>query len=67
MTSSRDILTSAKELIKLHGFKGASDHAADRIATLLERKDMEGVAVWRQIRAALLDVSDIRFPSDAVN
>ena len=45
-------LTSANELIKLHGLKGASDHAADRIALLLERKDMEGIAVWRQIRAA---------------
>ena len=67
MTSPRDILTSAKALIKQHGLKGASDHAADRIAELLERKDMEGVAVWRQIRAALLDVSDVRFPSDPVN
>ena len=67
MTPSRDILTSANELIKLHGLKGASDHAADRIADLLERGDDEGVAVWRQIRAALLDVSDIKFPSDPVN
>ena len=67
MTSPRDFLTSAKELIKRHGLKGASDHAADRIAELLERGDMEGAYVWRQIRAALLDVSDIRFPSDKVN
>ncbi len=67
MSISRNILTPAKELIKLRGLKGASDHAADRIATLLERKDMEGVALWRQIRAALLDVKDIEIKGDALN
>ena len=56
----------AKDLAKVAD-KGASDHAADRIAALLERGDDEGAFVWRQIRAALLDVSDKRFPSDPVN
>lgn len=67
MTSSLDIHRTAKELIKQHGLKGASDFAADRIARLLDLQDLDGVAVWRQIRAALLDVSDIKFKDDPVN
>jgi len=67
MTSDIDILRSARELIDQRGLKGASDHAADRIATLDSLGDMDGVHVWRRIRAALLDVSDIRFKDDAMN
>ena len=67
MTSSLDIHRTAKELINKHGLKGASDFAADRIARLLDLQDHDGVAVWRQIRAALLDVSDIKFEDDPVH
>ena len=45
----------------------ASDHAADRIAELTERGDRDGAFAWRKIRAALLDLSDVRFRGDAVN
>jgi hypothetical protein len=62
-----DIHRTAKELIKQHGLKGASDYSADRIKRLIDFHDHDGVAVWRRIRAALLDVSDIRFEDDPVN
>ncbi len=67
MTSDLDIYRTANELIQQHGLKGASDYAADRIATLTDFQDHDGVAVWRKIRAALLDVSDIKFKDDGVH
>ena len=67
MTSDLDIYRSAKVLIEQHGLKGASDHAADRIAELMEHGDTDGAFAWRKIRAALLDLSRIRFKGDAVN
>ena len=67
MTSNLDIHRTAKELIEQRGLKGASDYAADRIKMLMDVQDHDGVAVWRQIRAALLDVSDIKFKDDPVN
>ncbi len=67
MTSEQDIYRSAQVLIKQHGLKGVSNFAADRIALLLERNDHDGADVWRRIRVALLDLSDIRFKDDPVN
>lgn len=67
MTTNLDIYRTANELIKQHGLKGASDYAADRIATLTDFQDHDGVAIWRKIRAALLDISDIKFKDDPVN
>ncbi len=67
MTSDRDIYTSAKTLLDQHGLKGASEHAAERIHTLNELGDDKGAAVWGKIRAALLDLSDMRFKDDAIN
>ena len=37
--------------------------AGERIAELTERGDRAGAFIWRKIRAALLDLSDIRFNS----
>ncbi len=54
MTSKIDIYRTAQELINQRGLKGASDHAADRIAELTERGDMDGAAAWRNIRAAIV-------------
>ena len=67
VTSNLDIYRTAKELIKQHGLKGASDYAADRIARLLDLQDHAGVVVWRKIRGALLDLSDIKFKDDPIN
>jgi len=67
MTSDLNIFSSAQELIIQHGLKGASNHAADRIAELTERGDLDGAFTWRKIRAALLDLSDVRFRGDAIN
>ena len=67
MTPDLDIHRAASELIKERGLKGASDYAADRIKMLMDFQDHDGVAVWRKIRAALLDVSDIKFKDDPVN
>ena len=64
MTSEIDILRTARELINQHGLKGASDHAAGRIASSLELGDHDGASVWAQVRAALLDLSDIQFKGD---
>jgi hypothetical protein len=67
MTSNIDIYQTANELIKQHGLKGASDFAADRIKRLMDFQDDDGVAVWRKIRGALLDLSDIKFKDDPVH
>ena len=67
MTSDLDIYRAAQLLIEQLGLKGASDHAADRIAELTERGDLDGAGAWCQIRLALLDLSDVRFKDDAVN
>ncbi len=67
MTSDIDTYRAANELIKELGLKGASDYAADRIHTLLELRDQDGANVWRRIRAALLDLSGIKFNDDPTN
>ena len=64
MADNPDIYSAANELIKERGLKGASDYAADRIHTLLELRDQDGANVWRRIRAALLDLSGIKFKGD---
>ncbi len=64
MADNPDIYHAANELIKERGLKGASDYAADRIHTLLELRDHDGANVWRRIRAALLDLSGIKFKDD---
>ena len=67
MTSDLDTYRAAKLLIDQHGLKGASDHAADRITALREKGDHEGARTWGRIRAALLDLSDVRFQGDGVH
>ncbi len=67
MTSDLDVSRAAQVLIEQRGLKGASDHAADRIAELTERGDLDGAGAWCQILLALLDLSDVRFRGDAVN
>ena len=67
MTSDLDIYRAAKLLMDKHGLKGASDHAADRIADLRDKGDDEGARTWGKIRAALLDLSDVRFQGDGVH
>jgi hypothetical protein len=67
MTSDLDTYRAAKLLIDQHGLKGASDHAADRISTLRDKGDDEGARAWGRIRAALLDLSDVRFRDEAVH
>jgi len=64
MTSDSDIYRAAKLLIDQHGLKGASEHAADRIADLWDDGDQECVRTWGKIRAALLDLSDVRLRDD---
>jgi hypothetical protein len=67
MPDDRDIYRAAKLLIDQHGLKGASNHAADRIADLREKGDHEGARTWGKIRSALLDLSDVRFRDDGVH
>ena len=67
MVDNKDIYRSAKRLIDLHGLRGASEHCAERIETLREEGDLDGAGVWGRIRAALLDLSDIKFKDDTVH
>ncbi len=67
MTPNLYIYRTANELIKERGLKDASDYAADRIARLTDFQYHDGVAVWRKIRGALLDLGDIKFKDDPVN
>ena len=67
MTQDLDIYRTANELVKQHGLEGASRQCANRIEHLRNMKDEVGAATWGRIRAALLDVSDIRFKDDPVN
>lgn len=67
MTSDLDIYRAVKVLIDQHGLTGASDHAANRIAALREKGDQEGAMTWGKIRAALLDLSDVKFRDDEVH
>ncbi len=52
MTSDLDIYRSARLLIDQHG-EDAARHAAKRADALLEAGDMEGKAVWLNIREAI--------------
>ena len=62
-----DIYRAAKLLPDRHGIKDASDHAADRITALRDKDDREGARTWGKMRAALLDLSDTKFPDDEVH
>lgn len=65
--SNLNVNRNAKPLIDQHGLKGASEHTADRIAVLQDKGDGEGAGTWGKIRAALLDLSDVRFRDDGVH
>jgi hypothetical protein len=67
MVSSNYIHGSAQELIKQHGLKGASSFALGQIEAFEKQGNEDGANLWRAIRGALLDVSDIRFKDDPVN
>lgn len=62
-----DIYRAAKLLIKQHGLKAASAHAAERIAALRNKGNEEGVWIWGKIRAALLNLGDVRFRDDVAH
>lgn len=61
MPSPRDIFATAKLILDQHGPEGAANHCLDRMEALKEAGDDQGAYVWGQVRAALLDLSDIRF------
>ncbi len=52
MTSDLDIFRSAHALIKQHG-EDAPIHAAMRADAMLEKGDLDGVAVWKRILRAV--------------
>ena len=67
MVDDKDVYLAAKTLIDFHGLKGASEHCAERIERLREEGDLDGAGVWGRIRAALLDLSDIKFNDDTAH
>lgn len=67
MTNPRDIYATAKLLLEQHGLKGAADYCLERGEAMAADGDEQGAYVWGQVRAALLDLSDIRFNGDTVN
>ena len=52
MTTGLDIYRTANEIIKQHG-DDAPIHAAMRADELLEAGDLDGLAVWKRILAAV--------------
>ena len=52
MLDDLDIYRAARLLIDQHG-DGAEDHAADQVAAMMIRGDMDGVTIWRRILDAI--------------
>ena len=52
MTSNLDIYRSAHALIQRHG-EGAAIQAAMKADAMLDKGDLDGAAIWRQIVAAV--------------
>lgn len=48
------------------GLRTAAEHAAQRMEELRELGAHTGAATWGRIRAALLDLCDIKFSGDEV-
>lgn len=65
--SESEIYALAKQLMDERGLRGASIYAADIIEVLRSRQDYAGVRTWGKIRAALLDLSDLKFPDDTLH
>ena len=61
-----DILTAAKLLIDQHG-ADAAIRAAQRADELQDKGDVDGAAVWRQILAAIDELTRGRREGEAVN
>ena len=55
MTSNLDIYRSAHALIQQHG-EAAAIEAAFRADAMLDKGDLDGAAVWRQIVAAVNEI-----------
>ena len=55
MIPDLDIYRSAQVLVKHHG-EDAPIHAAMRADAMLEKGDLDGLAVWRQIVAAVNEI-----------
>ncbi len=56
MISDLDIYRSAQVLIREHG-EDATIKAAQRADDMLERSDMDGLAVWKRILAAVEEIA----------
>ncbi len=62
MVSDLDIFRSAQVLIREHG-DDAGIEAAQRADDMLDRSDMDGLAVWKRILAAIEEIRR-REPAD---
>ena len=58
MTSNLDIYRTAKLLIDQHG-KDAAFHAGMMVDELLDKGDLDGRAVWRQVLAAIEELQKV--------
>ena len=67
MISDLDIYRSARVLIREHG-EDATIKAAQRADDMLERSDMDGLAVWKRILAAVEEIKRTeRRPEEAAH
>ena len=66
MTHDPDIWRAARLLIDQHG-EDAALRAAQRADELLEAGDMDGVAVWRRITAAIEELRRGRREGESLN
>jgi hypothetical protein len=58
---SRDVdpRREAVDLIEEYGFENAAAHAVDRIAELHDQGNMYDLSVWREIRKAIADLTNM--------
>ena len=67
MTSDLDIFRSANLLIKQHG-QDAAIHAAMNADAMLDKGDLDGLAVWKRILRAVEELQGVApKPGEAVH
>ncbi len=67
MTYNRKTLDMARGLLDDHGVVAGCQYAAERIDQMKLIGDGDGVARWKRLMAAMMDLSDVMRPDDTVH
>lgn len=63
-----EIFRKAKVLVDTRGPKGAKNKALENMAAMLDRKDVPGIAVWRQVIRAIDELErTVPAPGERIN